>query len=111
MTTNSPILDIMIEIVTNESSGLFAIQAAGEVIAADAAFNIRMADAHGGSGHGTAAGMMGHMRAYEAQVETAQKAWSAFKDELASGHVLRLEPHEGLEAALRGVRGKLNEMS
>lgn len=110
MPTNSPILDIMIEVVTNEAIGLPAVQAAGEVIAADAAFNLRMSDEHGPSGHGTAAGMMEHIKAYQGEVERVQKAWAAFKGEIAAGGMLRVEPHDALERALRDLRRTLDEM-
>jgi hypothetical protein len=106
MPTNS----IMIEVVTNEAIGLLAVQAAGEVIAADAAFNLRVSDAHGPSGDGTAPGMMEHIKAYEGEVETVQKAWAAFKDDIAKGAMLRVEPHDALEEALRALRRKLDEM-
>ncbi|CAN5614559.1 hypothetical protein BH09MYX1_BH09MYX1_33730 [soil metagenome] len=110
MATNSPMLDIMIEIATNESSGLLAIRAAGEVISADASFNLRMADAHGPSGHSTAAGMMEHMNAYECIVERVQAAWSSFKDEVAKSGVLNVEPHAAIEGALDTARRDLDGM-
>jgi len=110
MPTNSPILDIMIEVVTHQAIGLPAVQAAGEVIAADAAFNLRVSEDHGPSGHGTAEGMMDHIRAYEGEVARMQKAWDAFKDEIAKGGALKVEPHDALEGELRDLRTKLDRM-
>lgn len=110
MRTSSPILDLMVDIVSNDFSGLLVIRGAGEVIAADAAFNLRMANAHGASGHGSATRMLDHMRAYEALIETAQKAWAAFKSE-TSRDALKAEPYEVLENALRTLRQELDALT
>jgi hypothetical protein len=110
MPTESPLRDIMIEIVTSETVGLPAIELAGAIISADATFSSRMADAHGRTGHATAAEMFERIRAYEAEVEKARTAWTTFK-ELGGKGVLTLEPHEALEQTLTEVRQILNALA
>src|SRR5687768_7027008 len=111
MATNSPMLDVMIEVLTHQGIGLRAVQAAGEVIAADAAFNMRVSDEHGPSGQGTVAGMMEHIKAYNGEVQRLQAAWRTFKEAIAEGGMLRVEPHEALEKALRDLRKNLDGMN
>ena len=107
MATTSPIVEIMVDVISNESTGLLAIQAAGEVIGADAAFNFRTAEAHGRDGSSTASDLMGKIAKYEAIVEHASSAWSRFKDEIVATGALHAEPHEALERVLREVRHAL----
>jgi hypothetical protein len=107
MSTESPVRDIMIEIITHESVGLPAIEAAGEVIAADAAANIRMADAQG---HSTMNAMMDGMSKYKAEIETAEKAWSAFKEASARPNAFDPAPNEALEQTLKEIRRGLDQI-
>gem|GEM_PF-6159910 len=107
MPTNSPLLDLVIEIVTTENVGLPTIEAAGEVISADAAFNIRMADAQGNTTFET---MRRTAREYEAEVESLRAAWTSFKEAIETHGVFQSEPHETLVAALNSVRDRLTKI-
>jgi len=104
MATNSLLLDLMIEIVTNEATGLPTMKAAGEVISGDAEFNIRMADAQGNTTFET---MRQAVEAYEAEVAKLRTAWSAFRGAVARDGVFSAEPHEALVRALNETRDKL----
>lgn len=111
MPTESPLRDIMIEIVTSEIVGLPAIEVAGAIISADAAFSSRMGDAHGRRGHSTVVKMFERIRAYEAEVEKARTAWMTFKDLVGQKGVLTLEPHEALERTLNEIRQTLDALA
>ena len=108
MPTYSPLLDIMIEILTYENTSLPTIRAAGEVIAADASFSDRMAEAHGRTGHSTAAQMFERMNAYEEAIERTRDAWITFKRSVDASGVLNVEAHERLEGFLSEVRQTLD---
>ena len=107
MPTKSPLLDLMIEIVTNETVGLPTIRAAGEVISGDAEFNIRMADAQG---HTTFEAMRRAAKAYEAEVASLGAAWSVFREAMEREGVFKAEPHEVLVRALNYTRKRLAKM-
>jgi hypothetical protein len=97
----------MIEAITDDRTGLPAILAAGLVIAADAEANIRMADAQGHSSlDKTAAGV----KAYEAECESALKAWSSFKESIAREGVFSETAQEALEAAMIAIRSGLDKI-
>jgi len=104
-------IDTMIEILTNDAIGLPAVQLAGEVIAADAAFNIRMAAAHGRTGHSTADRMMGRINAYAVEIANAQAAWRSFGEAVARIGAFSAGPHEELERALRAIRETLDKLA
>jgi hypothetical protein len=107
MATESPIRDIMIEIITDERVGLPAIRAAGDVIAADAAVNIRMADAHG---HSTLSAMTEAVGKYKATIDVAANAWCTFKEASSPHEPFRSAPNEALEQALTDVRRALDRV-
>lgn len=111
MPTYSPLLDIMIEILTYENTSLHAIRVVGEVISADASFSDRMADAHGRAGHSTAEKMFDRMKAYEEAIEKARTAWTTFKESVEQKGVLNMEPHEALERSLIEIRQSLDALA
>lgn len=111
MVTESPIRNTMLEVVTSTSSGLIAIELAGRIIAADAAFSLEVARAHGPDGYSTADRLFERTRSYEQLVENARGAWLDFKAAVARNGVVAVEPHEALERALRDIQRALEDLT
>jgi len=111
MSTESSLRDIMIEIVAHGSTDLSVIQVAGEIIAADAVFNSRMADAHGRTGYSTVDKMFERVGGYEATIERSRSAWTTFKEAISKVGNLSVEPHQALRDALLEVRRSLEALT
>jgi hypothetical protein len=105
MPTDSPVRDVMIEIVSAGNIGLPIVESAANVIAADAAFNIRMSAAHGRAGHSTATKLFERIQRYEDVVRRAQLAWQSYNsqrqaDAGADARVILLSELRELKEAL-----------
>ena len=102
MGTESPIRDVMIEVVSNDIVSFDVIRIAGELIAADASFCSRMASLQGRSEPRI---YFGGMKLYQKQIDAAQSAWNAFK---TGSSPPTSEMHEALFSALSRIKAILD---
>jgi len=104
MATESPLRDVMLDIIASERVGLDAVQLVGELIAADAAFNMQMADLQGRSDSQT---WIAGFRFYQEQIESAQAAWRSFTTATTGQGAAPEDVHEALIASLRVILASL----
>ncbi len=104
MGTESPIRDVMIEVVSSDLVSFDAIRTAGELIAADASFCSRMAALQGRSEPRV---YLGGLKLYQEQIDAARTAWNAFKTATTPSPPTA-EMHEALVSALIRIKTTLD---
>jgi hypothetical protein len=104
--TESPLRDLMIEIVSDELVSFDVIRIAGELIAAEATFSARMMDLQGRSNPRV---YLGGLKLGYDLIDEARNAWDAFKAASAGSAWPSSEVQQALVAALSRVQAALQQ--